>query len=168
MSNVDVTRMRELFDRGFAEPLATAIESKARYLRIRVADDRYAIPIAQVSAIAALHKLTRLPTSGSRELLGLTGIRDAVVPVYDLALLLGGAPSGESARWIAVAASGALAFAFTALEGLAEAAADAHKPASGEATVSVVLALPDANVPVLDLRAIEDAVAQRIGLLEET
>jgi chemotaxis signal transduction protein len=58
------------------------------------------------------------------ELLGIVGLRGAIVPVYDLRLLLGHTPAGPP-RWLVLAAGGQVALAFDHLEGHIVVAADA-------------------------------------------
>lgn len=58
------------------------------YLRLRVASEAYAIPVEDVVEVADLGQLRAVP--GTRpELLGVRNIRGHILPVVDLALLLG-------------------------------------------------------------------------------
>ncbi len=58
------------------------------YLRLRVASETYAMPVQDVVEVADLGQLRAVP--GARpELLGVRNIRGHILPVVDLALLLG-------------------------------------------------------------------------------
>jgi purine-binding chemotaxis protein CheW len=58
------------------------------YLRLRVASETYAMPVQDVVEVADLGQLRVVP--GARpELLGVRSIRGHILPVVDLALLLG-------------------------------------------------------------------------------
>jgi chemotaxis signal transduction protein len=107
--------MRRAFDRGFAQPRETASRVTEDLLAIRVAGDPYAILLSDVAGLHADKRVSPVPTS-ARALLGIAGFRGAIVPVYDLRLLLG-YPSGPAPRWIVVAASKPVAFAFDGLDG---------------------------------------------------
>jgi chemotaxis signal transduction protein len=58
------------------------------YARLKVAAEAYAVPIANVVEIANLGHLTAVP--GTRQqILGVRNLRGQILPVIDLALLLG-------------------------------------------------------------------------------
>jgi chemotaxis signal transduction protein len=107
--------LRRAFDRSFAKPSEVVTVATEDLLAIRVAGDRYAIPLSDVAGLHADKRVSAVPTS-TRALLGIAGFRGAIVPVYDLRLLLG-YPSGAAARWIVVAAAKPVAFAFEVLDG---------------------------------------------------
>jgi chemotaxis signal transduction protein len=80
--------LRASFDASFAKAHAPEPPPELDLLEIRVADHGYALRLSQVLAVHAERKL--VPVPGPRpELLGLTGVRGVVAPVYDLRLLLG-------------------------------------------------------------------------------
>ncbi|MES1182666.1 MAG: chemotaxis protein CheW [Myxococcales bacterium] len=108
--------LRAAFDRTFAA--AEQDQAAAQHvdvLAIRVADQGYALRLAEVLAVHAERKLVPVP-SPAPELLGLVGLRGLVAPVYDLRQLLGHA-AGPTPRWLVLARGpSAIGFAFDALD----------------------------------------------------
>lgn len=91
--------LRSAFDRSFALPPAQAPEELDDLLTIRVAGLPYAIRLREVAGIVARRKVISLPTTGSH-LLGVSGIRGDIVPVFSLASVLGHDPATDSPRWM--------------------------------------------------------------------
>jgi chemotaxis signal transduction protein len=58
------------------------------YTRLKVAAEVYAVPIGNVVEIASLGDLTAVP-GAPRQILGVRNLRGQILPVIDLALLLG-------------------------------------------------------------------------------
>lgn len=108
--------LRAAFDRTFAEAPAPPRDALAGYLAIRVGNQRRAVVLADVSALHVDRRIAPLPSEHSA-LLGLAGVRGAILPVYDLRVLLDEARS-EPPRWMIVAACAPVAFAFDGFEGL--------------------------------------------------
>jgi chemotaxis signal transduction protein len=107
--------LREAFDRSFAQapsPAAAAVES---LLAIRVGADRYALRLADVSGLFADKRVTWLPSPVS-ELVGIAGFRGAVLPVYDLGMLLG-CPRATAPRWMVVTIAAPIGLAFEGFDG---------------------------------------------------
>lgn len=90
--------LREAFDRSFAEPRSPAAPHVERMIAIRVGTDAYAVSLSEVVSLHADHKVVAVPSTAP-ELLGLAGFRGAVVPVYDLRVLLGSVTS-SAPRWL--------------------------------------------------------------------
>ena len=75
------------------------------YVRIRVAEEAYALPVTNVREICDVGELTPVP--GARpEVLGVRNLRGQVLPVVDLAGLLGVARAGSAARLLVAEAGG--------------------------------------------------------------
>ena len=74
-----------------------------RVLLLPVRDDRYALPLEQVSEVVEAPQVTALPHAPP-DVLGVTNLRGAVVPVLDTGALLGLGALG-SAPYAAVAES---------------------------------------------------------------
>lgn len=107
--------LREAFDRSFAQtPIAEAVAVES-LLAIRVGLDPYVLRMTEVAGLFADKKVTRLPSPVS-ELSGIAGFRGAVLPVYDLASLLG-YPRPASPRWLVVIAVSPVALAFEEFDG---------------------------------------------------
>ncbi len=112
-----LTALRQDFDQVFAAPYAVQAEEHESLITLRMGGDRYALSVREITSVAVAGKLVALP-SRSPGLLGLTGIRGAVVPVYSLSVLLGYPKAAETVRWLALCgAKEPLAFALGDFEG---------------------------------------------------
>jgi chemotaxis signal transduction protein len=113
-----VAELRRGFDESFAVPPQMHDAALEQMLAITLQGERYAIRINEISGLAVPKgKVLPVPSSVP-ELLGLTGIRGTVVPVFSLALLLGFGQSANAsaedtgsgeARWLVFARTPALA-----------------------------------------------------------
>lgn len=107
--------LRRAFDRSFAEAPGVASAPLEDLITVRIGGDGYALLLAECAGLFADRKVTRLPTRVPA-LLGLAGFRGALVPVYDLRVLLG-YPGGHVPRWLVTTArSTGVALAFDAFE----------------------------------------------------
>jgi purine-binding chemotaxis protein CheW len=108
--------LRHAFDHGFAEAPAGERESTEAFLAIGVAGDHYVLRLADISGLHADKKITQLP-SDVFDLLGVASFRGALIPVYDLRVLLG-YPAGDHARWLVlIAPQTPVALAFDRFDG---------------------------------------------------
>jgi purine-binding chemotaxis protein CheW len=149
--------LRNAFDRSFAEPEAVAVETQLELLLIRVRGQGYALRLGQVLSLHADRRLVAVP-SPHPELLGLVGVRGQIVPVYDLSLLLGGAPA-PNLRWVVlVRATTPLALAFEQFEAQLRVPHGALLEATGAAAThrfaSASVATTKGARPVIDLAAL--------------
>jgi chemotaxis signal transduction protein len=128
-----VVDMRRAFDRSFAEPRRNGTDLVVDLLGIGVAAEPYALRLADIRAVVSDRTPLPLPGSDSR-LLGVVGLRASIVPVYDLAAVLGHRPVAVP-RWLVVtAARPSVALAFPTLDGHLRVGHDAFaKPAEGTA-----------------------------------
>lgn len=95
-----VAEMRRAFDESFAAPQRDDEQSVEHMLAVEVAGDRFAVRVADISGLTiAKGTILRVP-SRAPELLGITGIRGVVVPVFSLAALLGISPAAGHPRWL--------------------------------------------------------------------
>jgi purine-binding chemotaxis protein CheW len=111
--------LRREFDALFAAETDRNAGHVLDLLAIRVRGVAYAIRLNEIATVLTGRPVTALPGPAA-ELLGLTEAVGAVVPVYDLALLLGHGPSrlAETPRWMVVArAPSPVCLAFEELEG---------------------------------------------------
>lgn len=90
--------LRREFDLSFTQAPRMETESFQNMLAIRIGDDPYAIRVAELAGLHADRRIMPLPTP-MPELLGVTGFRGQIAPVYDLATLLGYARQ-PSTRWL--------------------------------------------------------------------
>ena len=90
------------------------------YVRLRVGPEAYAMPVQHVREIVGLGEVTAVPGSGP-EMLGVRSLRGQILPVIDLALLLGISTSVPPARLLVAEAGGrAAGFAIDAVSDVGE------------------------------------------------
>jgi purine-binding chemotaxis protein CheW len=106
--------LRREFDRAFAEPVRIEQAAKEDLLGIRVGGLACALRLSEIGGLFVDRKMTRVPGSDAA-LRGIVGFRGALLPVYDLATLLG-RTAPETPRWLVIAAGAPVAFAFDAFE----------------------------------------------------
>jgi chemotaxis signal transduction protein len=156
--------LRQAFDAGFTH--APVIDARAPHdlLALTVGGDGYVFAMREIASLAVDRAITPLPTA-VRELTGLAGLRGAIVPVYDLALLLGYARPA-SARWLAVVAGAPLALAFERFDGyVRQPAGDvAFEAADGlrGRHVHAIARTADWARPVVAVRAVLETIRQRV------
>ena len=119
-TTLKASELRRVFDQARAVPsFAFAETQNENLLAIRVSRDPYAIRANEISGLATDRKIVAFPSPFS-ELLGVAGVRGALVPVYSLAALLGYDTGAEQARWLALCGiEEPFALAFKGLEGYA-------------------------------------------------
>jgi purine-binding chemotaxis protein CheW len=85
-----------------------------------VAAEAYAMPVEHVLEVSALGQVTAVP-GARRELLGIKNRRGQILPVFDLALLLGIRRTAPPARLLVAEADGhRVGFAIDAVSGIGE------------------------------------------------
>lgn len=107
--------LRRDFDRAFAQVLRADAGQFDDHLAIRLRGDPHVLPLAEVARLAPLPGLVRFPCAVPAWL-GLAGVADAVLPVYDLGLLLG-YPAGVACRWMVACRAAPVALAFDGFDG---------------------------------------------------
>jgi hypothetical protein len=100
--------LRRAFDRGFAEAPRGVPAVMVDLLRLRIGTETYMIRTTSITAIHAGIAITTVPATAP-ELIGVAAIRTALVPVYDLRVLLGVAPTAPP-RWLVQAHDAGFAF----------------------------------------------------------
>src|SRR5579859_7181371 len=80
----------------------------AVYVRVRAGEETYALPIAGVLEVADLGDLTELPGAGNG-VLGVRNFHGRVLPVFDLALALGGIRLAAPSRLVVADCGGDIA-----------------------------------------------------------
>jgi chemotaxis signal transduction protein len=90
--------LREAFDLSFASPppVRDGVED---ILTIRVAGEPYAVRLCEISGLVTGRNVVRVP-SPTPGLLGLTGLRGSLVPVFGLASILGCGQTPGAPRWM--------------------------------------------------------------------
>lgn len=96
----DKTRiMREEFDRSFSLPMQATPSQAADLLAIRLRGDGFALRAREISGLAKSRKIIPLP-GAHPALLGITGLRGTLMPVWDLGSLLGYVGQAGGTRWL--------------------------------------------------------------------
>lgn len=157
--------LREAFDRSFAEPQPLGPPPLVDLLAIRIGAERYVLRLGEIAGLYPNRTITPVP-GGAYALLGIAGFRGAIVPVYDLQLLLGH-QAAETPRWLVTVAAATAAFAVTEQEGLFRLPPEAivSQQSDGPARPHVrEFARTAENVrPVVDLFSILDAVRRQVS-----
>ncbi|MEV6348752.1 chemotaxis protein CheW [Actinoplanes sp. NPDC051851] len=162
-----VERLRAEFDNSFAVPARTLDSEVVELLAIGAGGRAYALRLSQASGVHPDRRIVPLPTS-VRGLLGLAGFAGVVVPVYDLAALLGH-PLPERPRWLVMAAgTPPLALAFHELDHhvrvrAADVVDSAAGPEGQRGCLHGMVRLPDGNRPIIDVPATRMLVHQLAG-----
>ena len=168
-----IEALRREFDRSFAEPVRRHDEEHVELLAVRAGGRAYALRLAQTAGLHPDRPVTPLP-GPLPALLGLAGFAGTVVPVYDLAALLGH-PEGDRPRWL-VLASGLppLGLAFHELDGHVRVAAEAivgeEANEGRRGCLRGIAGLAGAARPIVDVPATRALVHALTGhvLMEET
>jgi purine-binding chemotaxis protein CheW len=95
------SELRLAFDQAFASPPSEPERDVEDVLAMRIAEERFVLRLHEIAGIQVDRKLVPLP-SPMKELLGIVGLRGVMVPIYDLAAMLGYAASHEP-RWLVLA-----------------------------------------------------------------
>lgn len=170
MTGRSAAQLRADFDQAFARPVHEAAPSREDFLTLKVDDALHAVRLAEVARLLPLAALAPLPgpLPALLGVMGLRGVQGALVPVYDLRLLLG-RPAKRTPRWVLVAAGEpAVAFAFDSFEGhlrlsataqLREAEAEAAAGADGRPRHVRELLQVGAHVsPVVSLASLRESI----------
>lgn len=158
--------LREDFDRSFAEPARQHDVEYAELLAIRAGERPYALRLSQASGVHSDRPVTPLP-GPQAALLGVAGFSGAIVPVYDLAALLGH-PVADRPRWLVLATgTPPLALAFHELDGHVRVPTstivDETGANSGRDVLRGMVPLPGGTRPIVDLPSARAVVHQLTG-----
>jgi purine-binding chemotaxis protein CheW len=148
--------LRRSFDSSFAAPPAGEGPDEVALLAIRIGSDPAALRVHETLALLKAGAIVPVP-SRRPELLGVTGMRGAVVPVYSLSRLTGRG-EGVTPRWI-VLAGGAerVGLAFAGFDAHVRVRRDAiHSPAAHRnfEAISGFVEIGDQPRPIIDVPAI--------------
>jgi chemotaxis signal transduction protein len=153
-------QLRQDFDDAFAEAVHGETEPREDFLAIRLGGDAHAIRLADIASLLPLTVVARLP-SPLPELLGITGLRGAIVPVYDLRALLG-YDASDPPRWLVIAAAWPVALAFDTFEGhvrVARGASARRRPNEpSRRHIHEVLRTPEQVRPVVSMTSILETI----------
>jgi chemotaxis signal transduction protein len=112
----DASTLREEFDRAFTEPARAGGEPEIGLLALRAGGEPLLVRVLEAAGLLPARPV--VPVPGRRpELLGVVGVRGAVVPVFSVARLLGRADAGAPAWLVLAGGAERVALAFEAFEG---------------------------------------------------
>jgi len=154
-----VASLRADFDRSFTEPARRQDVEHVGLLAVRAGGRPYALRLSQASGLHPDRPVTPLP-GPLGALLGVAGFTGAIVPVYDLAALLGH-PWPDRPRWLVRVIGGPpLALAFHQLDGHVRVPLDAIVTETGPARGCLrgMVSLAGGDRPIVDLPAARAAV----------
>lgn len=167
-----VAELKRMFDQTFAEAPRSDASPTDDLLAISIGSDPYAIRLSEVAGLLSDRRVTWLPGSVP-ELIGLMGLRGALVPVYDLRALLG-YPRGTVPRWFLITAATQVALAFDRFDGhlrVSRAAVSTGSAQRGATQLPCVreIVRTDAFVrPIVDMHAVLDAIAALVASTERS
>jgi chemotaxis signal transduction protein len=146
------------FDRAFAEPARVARTGNVDLIGLRVGGKPYAIRLDEIAGLHADKKVTRVP-GGAQALRGVAGFRGALMPVYDLRIMLGH-PGTETPRWLVLAAAAPLALAFDGFQGQLRVAREEILPqqAGADTYAREIVRSKDFLGPVMHLPSVIEAI----------
>jgi purine-binding chemotaxis protein CheW len=158
--------LRDDFDRSFAQPARQHDAEYAELLAIRAGGRPYALRLSQASGVHSDRPVTPLP-GPQAALLGVAGFSGAIVPVYDLAALLGH-PVSDRPRWLVLAVgTPPLALAFHDLDGHVRVPMSIivgeTDGSSGRDVLRGMVPLPGGTRPIVDLQSARAVVHQLTG-----
>jgi hypothetical protein len=88
MTTTAAAALRRSFDDLFSRPVLEASGARVGALTVRVGGDPHVVRTAQIVGLHSGPQILSVP-SASTSLLGIVGLRGVIVPVFDLAVLLG-------------------------------------------------------------------------------
>ena len=108
--------MRRAFDRTFAAPVVEAARETVSLLAIRAGELFLAMRTAEIAGLIRCPKITPAPAR-SPALLGVSAVRDALIGMYGLSSLIGGAAGPEPRGWVALCKDRSVGLVFSEIEG---------------------------------------------------
>lgn len=151
--------LREAFDRGFAEPPREPGDDRVALLALVAGQEQVAVRVLEAAGLLPARPIVAVP-SRRPELLGVAGVRGAVVPIWSAARLLGRADGGPPA-WIVLAGAGErVGLAFEAFEGHLLVAPSVLAAAPGGSHVAGALHAGDAVRPILSVPSLLAAITR--------
>lgn len=155
--------LRAAFDATFAHAHAVAAGGDVPVLTLRAGGVTYAAPLAEIGGLHVDRRITALP-GPSPELRGVAAVRGTLLPVYDLAMLLG-SPRAVAPRWMITIRDSAVGLAFDAFDGhlLVSAGALVSTRDARDGYVRGLVRTADAEWPLLSLPSILESMTRRPG-----
>jgi purine-binding chemotaxis protein CheW len=148
---------RAAFDDGFAAAPVTADIAAERLLVVSVEGERLLIRLADITGLFADRRIVAVPRT-KPALLGITGLRGAILPVFALGVALGYPPPQLRPRWLVTAAARPLAFAFDRFDGHVEISRAAIVPRRAEGAIREAASVGIETLPLVDLRLLAETL----------
>jgi purine-binding chemotaxis protein CheW len=151
--------LRQSFDRSFAEPVGAVAAAQEGLLAIRIGAERCALRLSEIGGVFVDKKVMAVPGSVPA-LLGVSGFRGAVIPVYNLHALLGHA-APETLRWLVTVAGASIALAFERYEGHMRVAPEAFFKRNADdraTTIDEFVRAPDSIRTIIRLTSLLDVI----------
>ena len=159
-----IVEVRGAFDGSFARPVRPPRAEHADLLAISAGGRPYALLLSQAAGLFPDRPVTALP-GPLPAMLGVAGFGGTIVPVYDLAALLGHAAPDRPAWIVLAAGTPPLALAFHTLDGHVQvpAAAILAESAGTHGCLSGLVALPGGDRAIVDVPSARAVVHQLTG-----
>ncbi len=161
-----IAEMQRLFDESFALALPDQVTAPEPMLAITLESEPFALRVHEIIGVALnKEKIVSVP-SRVPELLGLTGIRGVIVPVFSLARLLGFDSEHCQAYWLVLCGErqSPIVLAFEGLEQQFEVASTeifAHEDAPGHRYVSGTVCEGGTLRSVIDIPSLVEYIKAR-------
>jgi purine-binding chemotaxis protein CheW len=154
-------RLRAEFDAAFSRPPGAEAAETVELLTLRLGGDSFAVRLADTAGLFADQRITPVPGPLS-DFHGLAGVRGALVPVYDLAALMG-YPRSMQPRWLITARRSVVGFVFDTFLGQlrVETTSLAAHSAGISDEAGEVVRTPAFSGPVIQLNSIIHALSRR-------
>jgi len=164
-----VAELRREFDNTFAAPPAGPVEGRESLITLRVAGEALAVRTLHVTGVAKLRRILPVPTHVPG-LLGITAIRGTLLPVYDLATLLGFPAAAREGCWLMLAgAETPVGLLFDEFESQVEIERACLLESEGSRRLEhlrLVARIGAAHRAVIDIPGIVEEIRNTAGLLE--
>lgn len=172
MSERDHTSAAELkraFDGAFAQPVRPdSGQAREDVLVLRAGADTSIVRLSQMRGLLARPNIVPVP-SPLQELLGIAGLRGALLPVYSLAALQGRPPPEGAPAWmILIEVEGLVGLAFEEMLGYVRLDRDdiAAQPATSATGLTTQAArVGEALRPLLDIPSLVEGLKRRAGVV---
>jgi chemotaxis signal transduction protein len=152
-SDVTASSLRHAFDVSFAAPLIAADDDLEDFLMARIGGDRHLIRLAEIAGLLKAEAIVDV-LAAAPAFLGVVGVRGALVPVFDLAMVLGYEDRTAQRRWmILCGGEEPIALAFADFEGYRRLAKSALHEEDGVARADrrEIARVDDGACPVINI-----------------